>query len=271
MSYGECCAGTLCQHHDKMVSFAHSCSCCKSYCHAICGTIDQDDNTLCFQCVPAVWTDGVVALSSTNPLSHEEFLFEEEEDEDSVFQVEEDAFENIMQQREAIENGIIIDAVDKESQVVDALDAIIIDKDTNLDQATIDAWKSPFVTGPDGKQYNKQKLVKAFNTPGAAGAMLLDVVVEAKSTDRTSRAMGKLRHNKPKSKEVLASYDVAKKLAAKATTASNNETADENLGSDQLVYGDAVVFLVSAKDDKKSQYSATKLVVGRAMTRPFHS
>jgi len=52
------------------------------------------------------------------------------------------------------------------------VDAIAVDKNTNLEQATIDEWSSTFVIGPGGKQFNKHKLVKAMNSPGTE---LLDV------------------------------------------------------------------------------------------------
>ena len=65
--------------------------------------------------------------------------FEEEvEDDDSIFEVDEDAFENIMQQRKAIDEEILLDAVDRESELIDGVDAIVMDKNTNLEQTTID-------------------------------------------------------------------------------------------------------------------------------------
>eukprot|EP00590_Aulacoseira_subarctica_P003106 CAMPEP_0172420306 /NCGR_PEP_ID=MMETSP1064-20121228/6698_1 /TAXON_ID=202472 /ORGANISM="Aulacoseira subarctica , Strain CCAP 1002/5" /LENGTH=472 /DNA_ID=CAMNT_0013160223 /DNA_START=48 /DNA_END=1466 /DNA_ORIENTATION=- len=50
MSYGNCCAGALCRHGDnKAVTYGHSCSRCKLFCHATCGTLEGEE-TLCFTC-----------------------------------------------------------------------------------------------------------------------------------------------------------------------------------------------------------------------------
>jgi hypothetical protein len=53
MDYGSCCTGELCRHHNLIVSYCHKCIRCKLYCHATCGTLDLNDNILCFRCDPS--------------------------------------------------------------------------------------------------------------------------------------------------------------------------------------------------------------------------
>jgi len=74
--------------------------------------------------------------------------------------------EDVINENSVTQDFIIQQEMEEFTITEDARNSVVMDRNTNVDEETMKKWKSVTVVNPiDGKEYNKHKLAKNFNTP----------------------------------------------------------------------------------------------------------
>mmetsp|Transcript_28137 Transcript_28137/g.40285 ORF Transcript_28137/g.40285 Transcript_28137/m.40285 type:complete len:322 (+) Transcript_28137:203-1168(+) len=177
--------------------------------------------------------------------------------------------EDVINENSVTQDFIIQQEMEEFTITEDARNSVVMDRNTNVDEETMKKWKSVTVVNPiDGKEYNKHKLAKNFNTPVGVA-----VARGALSFDRNARVQGKGRYGQHKSNDggdssVARAFKLAEKtsISSRFTGEYNpNEDDTEEDVKTEIVAGDAIIFLVLAKKSDKSTVYKESLTIGKAL------
>ena len=169
----------------------------------------------------------------------------------------------------ATQEELIRDEMEEISINEDAGDAEVIDTNTNVDLETIKKWRSLIVTDHSGNEHNKHLLVRSFFSSHG-----LQLARNAHSTDRIKRVRGESRYaqvdpNLANSNSVIQAFNIAEKISERSFSVGGLDSIEDELlnscnNEDKIMIGDALMFLLEAKNLMSSSARTTKLVIGHA-------
>jgi hypothetical protein len=280
-SLGDCCALDSCTNIALAVYYWHLCTDCHGFLHYNCGWRIDDIRILCPLCFSEnnkktganseidVDDDMHSSKSSATVEGEESFDLKSAstQSSDSSGSIFNDvslrqSMEDVLKGNVLSQNAIIQDEMEDFAEGEDAEVAKVMDRDTIVKEETVNKWKCITVFSPDGKEHNKHQLVKNMFSPD--GVL---VVQRALSMDRNSRVKGQLRHAKQNKNDgtgtsVSRAYHNAEKICGYDPLRDENN--DEATG-EEILFGDAIIFMVMAKNTILSSVKNEKLVTGRAL------